>query len=332
MIPLARRIDRYRREECKRSNNRKTPGRCKAATKYANEANKFIKEAIEESRKETESSHVNLYNQRKMSKKRDIYPIVNHDFDYKTAMIKNNNIYKLGFTNQPTISYLFKYPFKLKKYLNLLVTDPYPNKNTRPGIDDVLLSDRKRVQIKNKYKVIDSKLPYPTFKKDYPECQFKTKGEHSSSYFVRTGVCKTKIDNKAECQRKQFNWVENKPTFPKIFKSMVKTSKKAKPVTKLKGSCYKPRYMYIDNSSKGILGKKGLQPSLFADIMSITPDKLFQILAGNSVEGGGILPCPEEFINYNSEVSKNNTRENKKICIIMVFLLSLIIYILFIRK
>ena len=25
MIPLARRIDRYRREECKRSNNRKTP-------------------------------------------------------------------------------------------------------------------------------------------------------------------------------------------------------------------------------------------------------------------------------------------------------------------
>ena len=36
-----------------------------------------------------------------MSKKRDIYP-VNHDFDYKTAMIKNNNIYKLGFTNQPT--------------------------------------------------------------------------------------------------------------------------------------------------------------------------------------------------------------------------------------
>ena len=45
MIPLARKIDRYRRNECRRSNNRLTPGRCKAATKYANQANKFIKQS-----------------------------------------------------------------------------------------------------------------------------------------------------------------------------------------------------------------------------------------------------------------------------------------------
>ena len=76
--------------------------------------------------------------------------------------------------------------------------------------------------------------------------------------------------------------------------------------------------MYIDNSSKGILGKKGLQPSLFADIMS-APDKLFQILAGNSVEGGGILPCPKEFINCNSEVSKNNTKKIRKYVLLWSF-------------
>tara|TARA_B100000925_G_scaffold110835_1_gene81779 strand:- start:3590 stop:4588 length:999 start_codon:yes stop_codon:yes gene_type:complete len=332
MIPLARKIDRYRRNECRRSNNRLTPGRCKAATKYANQANKFIKQTMNDSKTETDSSHVNLYNTRKMSKTRDIYPINNHDFDYKTAMIKNHNIYKLGFTNQPTVSYLFKYPKKLRKYLNLLVNDPYPNKNTQPGVDDVLDTDRKRMYIKNKYKVMDNKPPYPSFRKDYPECRFKTKGEHSSSYFVRTGVCKTKINNKAECERKKFNWVENKPIFPKIFKTMMKTSKKAKPVTKLKGSCYKPRYMYIDNSSKDVRGRKGLQPSLFADIMDITPDKLFQILAGNSVDGGGIIPCPEDFVNYNSKVKEENNSENTKICLIMILLLSLIIYILVVRR
>lgn len=332
MIPLARKIDRYRRNECRRSNNRLTPGRCKAATKYANQANKFIKQTMNDSKTETDSSHVNLYNTRKMSKTRDIYPINNHDFDYKTAMIKNHNIYKLGFTNQPTVSYLFKYPKKLRKYLNLLVNDPYPNKNTQPGVDDVLDTDRKRMFIKNKYKVMDNKPPYPSFRKDYPECRFKTKGEHSSSYFVRTGVCKTKINNKTECERKKFNWVENKPIFPKMFKTMIKTSKKAKPVTKLKGSCYKPRYMYIDNSSKDVRGRKGLQPSLFADIMDITPDKLFQILAGNSVDGGGIIPCPEDFVNYNSKVKEENNSENTKICLIMILLLSLIIYILVVRR
>ncbi len=332
MIPLARKIDRYRRNECRRINNITTPGRCKAATKYANEANKFIKGVVNESKTETDSSHVNLYNQRKMSKTRDIYPINNHDFDYKTAMIKNHNAYKLGFTNQPTVNYLFKYPAKLKKYLKLLVKDPYPNKRTQPGIDDVLDTDRKRMYIKNKYRVIDSKPPYPSFKKDYPECRFKTKGAHSSSYFVRTGVCKTKINNQTECERKKFNWVKNKPTFPKMFKTMMKTSKKAKPVTKLKGSCFKPRYMYIDNSSKDVRGKKGLQPSLYADIMAITPDKLFQILAGNSVDGGGILPCPEEFINYNSQTKETNRIENRNMCIIMILLLSLIIYVLFVCK
>lgn len=332
MIPLARKIDRYRRNECRRSNNRLTPGRCKAATKYANQANKFIKQTMNDSKTETDSSHVNLYNTRKRSKTRDIYPINNHDFDYKTAMIKNHNIYKLGFTNQPTVSYLFKYPKKLRKYLNLLVNDPYPNKNTQPGVDDVLDTDRKRMYIKNKYKVMDNKPPYPSFRKDYPECRFKTKGEHSSSYFVRTGVCKTKINNKTECERKKFNWVENKPIFPKMFKTMMKTSKKAKPVTKLKGSCYKPRYMYIDNSSKDVRGRKGLQPSLFADIMDITPDKLFQILAGNSVDGGGIIPCPEDFVNYNSKVKEENNSENTKICLIMILLLSLIIYILVVRR
>lgn len=76
-------------------------------------------------------------------------------------------------------------------------------------------------------------LPYPSFKKDYPECRYKTKGEHSSSYFIKSGMCKTKINNEAECKKKQFKWIKNKPKFSKIFKTMVKKSETIKPVDKL---------------------------------------------------------------------------------------------------
>jgi len=329
MDKLANKINAYRRTECRRSNNKKTPGRCKAATIYANKANKFIQDSIKNSIKDTNDNQINLYNSRVKKAGRDIYPILNHDFDYKTAMIKKNNVFNLGFTNQPTVSNLLKHPFKIKKFLNILVNDAYPDKNTIAGIDDVIQQDIKKTSLKNKYRVHDDKLPYPSFKKDYPECRYKTKGEHSSSYFIKSGVCKTKINNEAECKRNQFNWIKNKSTFPNIFKKMIKTSKTAKPVEKLKSTCYKPKYIYIDNSAKGIFGKKGLQPSMLNDIMSITPDKLSHILSGNSVEGGGILPCPEQFLNYRDS-SSNKINPNMFLFLILMF--SLIIMLKIYKK
>ena len=322
MDKLANKINDYRRNECRRSNNKKTPGRCEAATIYANKANKFIKDSIKNSIIDTNNNQINLYNSRVKKKERDIYPILNHDFDYKTAMIKKNNVFNLGFTNQPTVSNLLKHPFKIKKFLNILVNDAYPDKKTVAGIDDVIKQDQERTNLKNKYRIYDNKLPYPSFKKDYPECRYKTTGEHSSSYFIKSGVCKTKINNEAECKKKQFNWIKNKPKFPKIFKTMVEKSETIKPAEKLKSACYKPRYIYIDNSAKGIFGKKGLQPSMMNDIMSITPDKLFNILAGNNIEGGGILPCPEGFLNYRD---KSSIKNNANIIIFLLIIFSLII-------
>jgi hypothetical protein len=329
MDKLANKINAYRRNECRRSNNKKTPGRCEAATIYANKANKFIRDSIKNSIIDTNNNQTDLYNSRSRKTERDIYPILNHDFDYKTAMIKKNNVFNLGFTNQPTVSNLLTHPFKIKKFLNILVNDAYPDKRTIAGIDDVIQQDVKKTSLKNKYRVYDDKLPYPSFKKDYPECRYKTKGEHSSSYFIKSGVCKTKINNEEECKRNKFKWIKNKATFPKIFKKMVKTSKTAKPVEKLTSTCYKPRYIYIDNSAKGIFGKKGLQPSMLNDIMSITPDKLSHILSGNSVEGGGILPCPEQFLNYGD---KSSDKINPNIVIFLVLLFSLIIMLKITKK
>lgn len=48
--------------------------------------------------------------------------------------------------------------------------------------------------------------------------------------------------------------------------------------------------LHIDNQAKPLMNQKGLAPAMVNDILSITPDKLYQIMAGNSVEGGGILP------------------------------------------
>ena len=273
MIQLAKKGVAHRKNECKWYNNIKTPGRCEAAYIYNDKLNRFIEKELKSSKQDTSNNQEILLKSRmKTRKSRDIYPIVNHDFDYRTGLLKKYNLYELGFTNAPTLPNLFKAPIKLKKFMDVLVKHPYPNKDTTAGIDDVIELDKRKLHIKNTYRKMDADPPYPSFHKDYPECHFKTTGEHSSSYFIKTGVCKTKIPDKTKCQKMGFKWYD-------------------------KGACYKPRYTYINNVSRGIFGNKGLQPSMFNDLMSITPDKLFQILAGNSVEGGGILPCIEDFTN-----------------------------------
>ena len=57
--------------------------------------------------------------------------------------------------------------------------------------------------------------------------------------------------------------------------------------------------IYLNNKSKGSGILKGLTPSLFDDIMNITPERLMAIISGYSVGGGGLLPCKEGYVDYN---------------------------------
>ena len=95
-----------------------------------------------------------------------------------------------------------------------------------------------------------------------------------------------------------------------------------------KGFCYKPRFSYIDNSAKGLFGRDGYAPSMFNDILNLSPDKLFNILAGYTVDGSGLLPCIDNFANYNGS---NSLKKDKQSFILftvisMVFLIILIFY------
>ena len=108
---------------------------------------------------------------------------------------------------------------------------------------------------------------------------------------------------------------------PKIAKEVLTfvKNKKNKAKEPPKGFCYKPRFAYIDNSAKGFLGKKGFDQSMFSDLLSVSPDKIFNILAGYSVDGSGLLPCIEYF---------ENAKENLLRTVITFIIIFTIIYIL----
>ena len=299
----------YRNSECRWSNNIANPERCPAADKYTDKLNEFVTSTLSQSQSDTSNKFEDLLKKRteSMDYKR-IYPLVNYDFDYKTAMRMQYNPYKLGITNKPTMSNLIEGPTKMKQYFNVLVTDKYPNEDTIPGLSDIVPEDTRRKEIADKYKVLSEEMPYPTFRKDYPECLYPTSGEHSSSYFIRTGSCPTSIKNRKKCEDKQYTWVPDNTDLDNYKKYVTEDKKNIDPKTGLRikgqvdpGSCFKPRFIYVDNSGKGILNKNGLAPSVLNDILNLSPDKISSILSGQSVDGTGLLPCVDSFVDYKKE-------------------------------
>lgn len=315
-----------RGRECSYGNWVLNPERCGASKKYKAKLNQFVKSAINDTKKDLVKHKKLLKTRIKNNESQNIYPIVNHDFDYKTAMKKKYNVFSQGISNKPTMGNLINAPMKLKKYMDIMLKDPYPNNSTIAGLSDVITDVPQMTKIKNKYKMMNAKLPYPSFRKDYPECRYPTTGKHASSYFIKSGTCKTKIKTKNKCIKKGFNWVPNKIVIPPIAKKMLKFVKQKKSQNPPKGYCYKPRFSYIDNKSKGFYGKDGFAPSMFNDILNLSPDKLFNILAGYTVDGSGLLPCVDEFTNYNSIKKTNLLSNTASTIIITILLLITIIY------
>ena len=305
----------YQNSECDGWKNTKAPGRCAAAKEYRNELKQFVKDAIDEEQKSI-PSEVKLMEERIKNKEfQNIYPLMNYDFNYSTAFKKELNPYKIGITNEPTFGNFVDGTVKLKKYVDYMTTNPFPNDNTIPGITDTVIENNDKKKIINLKKIEDSKLPYPSFKKDYPECLYPTTGKHSSSYFIRSGTCPTKIVDKDTCINRGYEWVPEKapPSYVKNYINTYDSDKNKNipapdtpkpPPPPEKGNCFKPRFVYIDNSAKGILGLEGVVPSTFNELNSVRPDKLADMMAGYSIGGSGIVPCAiEEFMNDNNKLN-----------------------------
>jgi len=294
-------------------NNIVTPGRKAASQEYIQKLNKFVDDTIKEDNSKIKSDLDLLETRKKNEENKNIYPLVNHDFDYKGAIKKEFNPFQLRITNNPSFSNFVNGTMKLSKYARGLITDEFPNNKTVAGVTDVVGENKQRKYIVDATRLLDNKLPYPSFRKDYPECTYPTSGRHSSSYFINVGKCPTRITDKNKCIDKGYSWVPQTDGSAEM-KGYIKENDtrgtentegagiKPKPLPP-KGSCYKPRFLYIDNSTKGIFNNDGAVPAMFSEIGSVNPDKLYDIMSGYAISGSGMVPCStEEFTNYGYDV------------------------------
>lgn len=337
--------------------------------KYYKDYINFFNNRLKDGNKELKELKV-LYENRLLTKEwRNIYPLNNYDFNYKNYVLNGYNPYSLGISSNPTMNTLSNNINKLSVYPDAMIKDPTPDKNTVSGIDDVSQSPFVGNIIKKiKYEQAKLPLPYPDFKKDYPESKYPTTGTHSSSYFIKVGQCNTPINNKNTCLKKGFRWIDNSGNIdndinrfftkkrenfeskinklgkyhvekhvpnnsyqkynenPTVIKN--EKTKQLKPMNpnKITGNCYRPKFLYINNEARGVLGNsmRGYTPALANDILSITPDKLLSIMSGKAVEGGGFVPCKEGFV---SDIYYGKPSKLRLIIYCCIFVAVIVIFI-----
>lgn len=307
------------------------PEQCKAESLYDKAKHKFgqdvIKDALKQYKKEAK-----LFKDRMKSKEwKKIYPINNHDYNYENVITNNYNPYTLGISNKPTVGNLIDGTKNMTSLMDVMLEKPSPDRGDQAGRTDLTKAPALRnkiKRIKDNYSRVP--LPYPSFKQDYPESKYPTTGRHASSYFVKTGTCKTKIDNKNDCVNSGYQWVKNKMNFKKVGNFFSKTNRKKSQQAKkvIKGNCFKPRFSYINNHAKGFQNFKGLGPSFYNDVMSLTPEKLGAIMSGYTVDGTGMIPCPEGFLDYQHGID----RETFSISVISGLIIILVILIFIVSR
>lgn len=328
------------------------PGRCARAREYVQSMREFVENARAEDKESLPDDKAELEERIENEEHKNIYPLLNHDYNYTTMVKKQYTPYALNITNKPTFSGLEDGLLNNMQYVRALLFDPLPNPSSTAGVTDAVIENPERQEIIDKTRAEDAKLPYPTFRKDYPECLYPTKGLHASSYFVKVGQCPTSIKSQAVCLGRGYTWTETPNPPPESDNFMepksaaetdgTTTSRPADvpppPKPPREGTCFKPRFIYVNNRAKGFAQMDGIVISGLGDLREIAPDRLYSIMNGQSVNGAGILPCVDEegFVgSMNENTSLQNPSKSifdTRLSFLIIVVSVLILFMVFMKK
>jgi len=265
-----------------------------------------------------------LYRQMPFNK-HSIYPWSNYDWDYSNFIDNNYSAAATGSTTSGSWYSLYKNMDIFFKLFQAYVAESNPSKKSKAGGNNKYSDNWKSCKVLHKIKTTNKDgAPYKSkfFNK-------KLDGEYSSSYFVKVGTCpRPDIKDIHKCIKGGYTWIKNP-----IDTALAKLSGGIPD-----GSCHQGRYMFINNQpglkiktlsmggtpSVNLGTMKGFVPSLANDVLSLTPDKLYNAFTGKNVKGHMILQkCPtivEPFVNLKQQ---NNTFI--MIMAVLIILLTLLI-------
>ena len=261
-----------------------------------------------------------------------IYPWRNYDWDYTEYVKKNYNTQLLKVSGDGTMTAIVNDVDAILKLIEGLLYDANPDNassasNPASSKNDLVNCYRQAggvsCRILNAARItnLTQKMPYNDdfFKKHLD-------GQYSSSYFVKVGMCPTKITDQATCEGKNFTWIPN-PLYE--LPSMLRG-----PDTKA-GSCYKGKYTFMDNKPGYPIGNikdlNGLIPSLANDMVDLSPDKIMAAALGIGVQGMDSQKCTEGFsINTWSicPFNKNNKNNNNYLIFFLILIILSILVML----
>lgn len=270
-----------------------------------------------------------------------VYPWVNAEWSYRQFVKNNYDPTKLGLDYGEGFSALMKNIDILIKQVNSLLVDPNPNDSSVAGRSDQPytnnryasryerlyreIAELKKDPVANKYQLqaLQSTIKYlednrlvtakelglavnsvaAEQKAPYSDPFFNRpkRGRGSSSYYVQTGFCKTK-DNEQNCKSKGMNWIGD--------------------------TCYKGKYMYLDNAPGLKVGyikdMNGLIPSLINDVTQLNPKAFAGLLQGYGVPGAEIQMCDEDLEHFQSRDSfQSGDKKQQSMTHLLVILLGL---------
>jgi len=255
------------------------------------------------------------------------YPLNNYNYNYKNYIDKNYSLEAKGISNQPTFGTFRHNVKKLVDYGDALMLDPIPASNSIAGITDIDPNDKKAVS--QAQLGFQQGQPYSKFRQEYPEKYYPTNGIYSSSYFVQSGFCPVQsAKTEAQCKSRDPNyiWMNNTVKLPNVVSNFLK--QKNNPLTNNNqtdrqsiennsGTCYKPRYSYINNANDSNVFQ-GLVPGIMNDIIDLNPATFLRTMDGNPVPGSSmdspprfeLLPCISETF-QNKNISDKNIKMEK---------------------